>query len=225
MDSSTTTAGGLESAPEAPHQDPPNHSRALQVDFSWRKFNTVVTEKDDPDSKPVYIVGFNTLHSRIVFKSAADDSQFGTGNLHAISINTNGEIHGKNYQLKALKRFKTSYMHLSHAYSDSDTPVPMTWTSSANFTQWDFVCLDEQQNPVAKFSANIWGLKNLGNIEFLGPRAGNAAAREEILVVGMTLYYTMLVRTSSVLSLFGAAFSNPGPIKQHETKNGQEQIK
>lgn len=214
MASSTTTTNNLTSALDAPHQKTPNHSRALRVDFSWRKFNTVVTEKDDPESKPLYIVEFNTLHSRIIFKSAADDSLFGTGNIPAISINTDGEIHGKNYQLKALKRFKTSYMHLSHAYSDTGTPVPMTWTSSANFTQWDFVCLDEQQNPVAKFSVNVWALKKLGNIEFLGPRAGNTAAREEILVVGTTLYYTMLVRASSVLSLFGAVFSNPGPIKQ-----------
>lgn len=186
----------------------------MLVDFSWRKFKTVITEKDDPESKPLYIVGFNILHSRIIFKSAADDSQIGTGNIRAISINTDGKIHGQNYQLRALKRFKTSYMHLSHAYSDTGTPVPMTWTSSANFTQWDFVCLDEQQNPIAKFSANVWALKKLGSIEFLGSRAGDVAAREEILVVGMTLYYTMLVRTGSVLSLFGAVFSNPGPIEQ-----------
>ncbi|EDN04112.1 predicted protein [Histoplasma mississippiense (nom. inval.)] len=44
----------------------------------------------------------------------------------------------------------------------------MTWTSSCGLKTWDYICLDEQKMPVAKFSANIWGLKKVGYITFMG---------------------------------------------------------
>lgn len=105
-----------------------------------------------------------------------------------------------------MKRFKTEYSHLSNVYSETDEPATMTWTSKSDFKTWDFICLDPQQLPVAKFSANIWAVKKVGNIEFLGPKAGSEAAREEILVTGLTLFYCMMLRMNNVLSLFGAVF-------------------
>lgn len=77
----------------------------------------------------------------------------------------------------------------------------------------DFICLNEQKEAVAKFSCNIWGVKHIGNIEFVGELAHDQAAREEIAIVGMTLMYCMAVRTGSVASLFGALFARPGPIE------------
>ena len=68
--------------------------------------------------------------------------------------------------------------------------------------------------PVAKFSANIWALQKVGNIEFLGDKADSKEAREEIVVTGLTLFYCMCLRTNNILNLFGAIFSRPGPIKQ-----------
>ncbi|KAH6667626.1 hypothetical protein B0J14DRAFT_602702 [Halenospora varia] len=185
----------------------------LQVDFSWRKFKSLVTEKDDPN-KPLYIVDFKALKPELVFRNAADDSIFGTGTLHYVSIHADCEVRGKHTQIKALKRWKTSYEHLSHAYSDSDEPVPMTWTSSCDFKNWDFICLDQNQLPVAKFSANFWAIKKVGYIEFLGDRPLTDAMREEIVITGHTLFYTMTIRTSSLLSFFGAIFARPGHIEQ-----------
>jgi hypothetical protein len=61
----------------------------------------------------------------------------------------------------------------------------MTWTSSGGcFKTWDFVCMDEQQIPVAKFSANLWAIKKVGRIEFLGLKADSDAVRDEIVVTG-----------------------------------------
>lgn len=67
--------------------------------------------------------------------------------------------------------------------------------------------------PVAKFKANWWALKKLGSIEFLGDRAISEAARDEIVVTGLTIMYCMVLRTMSLPSLFGAVFARPGPIK------------
>ena len=203
----------MESLSEIPQPQDSSSSEApkLQVDFSWKKYKAFIAEHDKP-SEPVYIVNFQTLKKpHIIFKSAADDTTIGSGSLHAFSINADFEIQGRKGELKAFKRWKTEYTHLSQAYSDDGTPVTMTWASASSWSTWDFICLDEQQNPVARFSANIWAVKKVGNIEFLGPKATSLAVRDEIVVTGLTLFYCMILRTSSILSFFGAIFARPGP--------------
>ncbi|KAB8296759.1 hypothetical protein EYC80_002176 [Monilinia laxa] len=191
--------------------------QTLTVDFSWKKFKSLITTTGtDAPSKPLYIVSYKSFKPNLVFKSSLDDSTLGTGTLHPISIDSDCSVRGRPIKIKALKRFKTEYTHLSHTFSSSDTnidspPVQMTWTSSSGWKTWDFICLDQHQMPVAKFSANTMSLRNVGRIEFLDPRVmANEAFREEIVVVGMTLMYTMVLRTTSILSLFGAFIARPG---------------
>jgi hypothetical protein len=90
----------------------------------------------------------------------------------------------------------------------------MTWTSNCGFKTWDFICVDENQIPVARFSANQWGFTKIGKIEFDGPMAHSQAAQEEIFVVGITLFYTMVLRTTNIFNFFGAIFARPGH-KEH----------
>ncbi|KAL8924241.1 MAG: hypothetical protein Q9172_002781 [Xanthocarpia lactea] len=198
------------------HQDLLTSSSTLQLDWSWKKWQSRVSLVSEP-SHPIYIIHYNTWRSpHIIVKSASSDTTIGTGTLHAISINADYTIHGQKGKLKALKRWKTEYTHLSDAYATGSSPATMRWTSSCNFRTWDFVCLDEQQMPVAKVSANWWGLKNTANIEFLGPKATSEAARDEIVVTGLTLFYCMVLRINNLGSLFGAFFARPGPIKEGE---------
>ena len=56
-------------------------------------------------------------------------------------------------------------------------------------------------------------MKKLGTIEFMGPKAGDAAARDEIVVTALTLFYCMMLRTNNILSFFGAVFARPGPLE------------
>ncbi|KAL8952132.1 MAG: hypothetical protein Q9222_001944 [Ikaeria aurantiellina] len=191
----------------------------IQVDYSWRKWHTRVFSDDDP-SRTLFIVKYQMIKApHLIVKTPDCKEIIGTGTLHPISINAKYEVHGRKGQMKALKRWKTSYTHLSHAYaSDPDAGLAtMTWTSDSDFKTWDFICLDEEQMPVAKFSANLWSLKRIGKIEFLGPKAHSQAAQEEIVVTGLTLAYTMILRTTSLLSFFGAIVARPGPI-QNGTK-------
>lgn len=96
----------------------------------------------------------------------------------------------------------------------------MTWTTSSNFVNWDFVCLDENSEPVARFSSNVWAVKKLGFIEFMSDKANDPAAREEIVVIGLTIYYTMLLRMNNIFQLFGAAFAKPGyPKNENEDEH------
>ncbi|KAJ3548936.1 hypothetical protein NM208_g761 [Fusarium decemcellulare] len=193
-------------------------SPSLQVDFSWKKWKALVSEKNGAGqpATPKYQIEYNTFKSpSMVFHPIDDKSTvIGSGTLHPISIHADYEIHGRKGTLKALRRFVTSYTHLSYNYSDHEdgSPAAMTWTSSSNFKTWDFICLDEKENAVARFSANAWAVTKVGNIEFMGPKAHDPAAREEIMITGLTLFSQMLIRATSILSFFGAIFSRPGPL-------------
>ncbi|KAH7372139.1 hypothetical protein BKA64DRAFT_586944 [Cadophora sp. MPI-SDFR-AT-0126] len=199
----------------------------LQVIFSWRKFESLVSEKREGDQspKPLYIVDYHTLKikPKLIFKYATDNqSTFGSGVLHPISINCDCEIRGKPVKLQATSRIKTQYMHLSHNFSDTNEPVPMTWTSAASFKTWDFICLDPNQQPVAKFAANMWGVKKVGNIEFLGEKtATSEAAREEIVIMGMTLFSCMMLRMNNFFSLFGM-IPSPAKVEDHRPTEGKD---
>jgi hypothetical protein len=184
-----------------------NHT--LRVDFSPLKFTSSVASDEDP-STPLYSVKYRPTKPHMLFKSCADGSTIGTGVLHPVSIHADCEVDGKSIALRAEKRFQTSYSHTSYAYSDTERPVTMTWRTSCDLKTWDFICLDPEQNPVAKFSTNVWRLKHTGQIEFLGERAGDAGARDEIVVVAMTLFYCMCLRSSNFFNLVGAVFARTG---------------
>jgi hypothetical protein len=191
-------------------QAPSAESSTLQVDFRIMKWKAIVTTKDDPTATPVYTVDFKAFKPHLIFKSVADNADFATGTLHPVSINADCVVRGNAIQLKAMKRFKTEYEHLSYAYSDTSVPVPMTWQSNCGWKTWDFVCMDAQQNPVARFSANAWSFNKVGDIEFVGPKANDTAARDEILATGLTLFYCIVLRASSIVSFVGALFASPG---------------
>ncbi|KAL8858795.1 MAG: hypothetical protein Q9178_004712 [Gyalolechia marmorata] len=207
-----------------PHQT--IHNPTLQVHFTWHKWKAYISDVSNP-SIPLYIVDFKAYKKRcIIVKSADESTTIGTGTLHFVSINPDYEIHGRKGTIKALKRWKTSYTHLSHAFASSPDgpPATMTWTSSSDFKTWDFVCLDEHQMPVAKYTANLWGLNKIGKIEFLGPNATSEAVRDEIIVTGLTLTYCMILRTTSLLSFFGAVIAQPGPIKNNQSSEAQQAV-
>jgi hypothetical protein len=195
-------------------QAPSSENSILKVDFSWKKFKLLLSREDDPEAEGVYIVACNLFKPHIVFTSTVDDAVFGTSNLHLVSINSKCEVSGQPITLQATKRFQTRYSHLSPAFSATSTPVRMTWTTNVDFKTWEFICLDDQQTPVAKLSANIWAVKKVARFEFMGPMATNEVARRELVVMGITLFYLMLYRMNNVFSLFGAVFSRPGREKK-----------
>ena len=196
-----------------------SNNPTLKVNFTWKNWQGKVLDANNPGSDPLYSIHFpfkfaSKSAATMVFKQIPSEEVIGSGKLNVVSINPNYELHGHKAQLLAQKRWRTVYTHRSLNFSDTDTPVTMTWTSDAGFKTWDFVCVDEQQNAVARFSANAWGVTNIGKIEFDGPKKNDRAAQEEILVTGVTLFYCMMVRCNNIFNFFGAIFSRPGR-KEH----------
>ncbi|KAJ5748622.1 uncharacterized protein N7511_010318 [Penicillium nucicola] len=206
---------------DTPEQAMPQQTTSnptFQVDMTWKKFKAIISDINSPGKDPKYIVDFpwNLLpkSESMIVKRASDEEVVGTGKLSMVSINANYKFHGQKGTLLAQKRWQTVYTHRSLNFSDTDTPVTMTWTSDCGFKTWDFICVDENQNPVARFCANQWAVSKVGKIEFDGPKAHSQAAQEEIFVVGLTLFYTMVLRATNILNFFGAIFARPGH-KEH----------
>lgn len=198
-------------------------SRALALDFKWGKFHTLITEFDttNPDPKPLYDVSCGMLAPHLKIKSIQEDRLIGTGTVHAISISPDYSLHGSKGILRAKSRLRTIYTHMSYTFSETDKPAKMSWTSISGFTKWDFICCDENQIPVAKFTANVWALKKVAKIEVMGPKAFDTAALDEIVTIGMTLYYCMSLRVNNPLNLVGSAFMRTEKEAQIEAPRPQ----
>ena len=187
----------------------------LLLDFGWRKFRMLISDETKPNAEPLYIVDYKqALRKRIRFRHYSTGEIFGIGDLNYFSIDANYEVHGRKDQIIAQKRLETSYAHRSTAISTKDKPAKLTWYSDSNFTAWDFVCCDEQQLPIAKLKMFLWGLKRIGQIEFMGEHAHNQELQEEIVVTSLTLAYEMSLRIGNLVNLLGAACARPG----HEPK-------
>ncbi|KAJ5174988.1 uncharacterized protein N7482_000865 [Penicillium canariense] len=195
----------------------------LSVDFTWKKWKALITDANKPDAKPLYTVDFQQFKNpRIIYRRGESEEVIGTGTLHTFNIDADYELHGRRDTLVAQRRWHTVYSHRSLALSDNEKPVRLTWTSDSDFKTWDFICCDEQQMPVARFSANLWAMKKLGKIEFMGPMADSEALKDEIVVTGLTLLLCMTLRSSSILSFFGALFASPGHDKKDALKTQSE---
>lgn len=212
---STADSNNMASSDIPQYTQTPSKSAAFTVDFTWKKWKGIVSDVNNP-SDALYTIHYSpfSLTANMVFKKAPDEEVIGIGKLNAVSINADYELRGQKAHLLAQKRWRTVYTHRSLNFSDTESPVTMTWTSDCGFKTWDFVCVDDQQIPVAKFSANAWGVTKIGKIEFMGPKADDRAAQEEIMVTGITLFYCMMLRCNNIFNLFGAVFARPGH-KQH----------
>lgn len=201
----------------------------LKVDFGWRARSALLTPIVGPAEAPAAY----TMHTRffhmpnLVFKRGGlDGPVFATASNGLVGINSTytlgapGEDQPQR-EIRAAKRLATEYTHQSYNYSaDRTAPTTMTWKTTANLKHWDFVCCDEQMVPVARFHSNVWYVKEVGLLEFMGPKAADPAAREEIVVVALTIYHQMLVRMNNVLNLLGA-IPKPKPFKAGEAGSAE----
>jgi hypothetical protein len=183
----------------------------LKLDFTWRKFQALVSDKDDPENKPLYIADSGIFKSTIKFLKCPSKEPFATGRFHAVKIDADIDIRGKPIKLKAMSRLKTRYSHYSYACAKDSKPALVDWTSESDFKTWDFICSDSGGNPIAKYESHIWAIKKVGFIEFAGPRSLlTDELIEEMLVTGVTLVSTMTFRTVNTFNLCGALISTPG---------------
>ncbi|KAI4666936.1 uncharacterized protein J4E88_010357 [Alternaria novae-zelandiae] len=184
----------------------------LQVDFAWSKFRNVVASKGvDQQLTPLYVQHFRPAKPQLRFERASDQTIIAKGTIHSFSISGDCIIHGQEVILKPLKRWKTKYNYLSHALGG----IPITWTANSTMKVWDFVCINSAtQESIAKFSVNLWAMKQVGNFYFEETEEEvTEALRDEVVVTGLTLLYLMMTRMNNPIHLLGAAFAKPGKVE------------
>ena len=201
-----------ETMTEPQTQTPPmsNDLDAYKVDFSWMKFKGIITDsKTNAHIMDIDCKGMTK--PQLKFKTSQNEI-FGTASFNTVSIHVECEIRGRVKRIQAMKRWATEYTYLSDAFAHKiDSPVPMFWTSSSGFKHWDFILLDSNKEPVARFHSNIWCISKLGFLEFMGDYS--AETKEEICITACTVYYNTLVRMNNVFQFFGAFGAKTGPIQ------------
>lgn len=238
--STTTTTTAQEELPlESPAHLSSSITSSFTVDYSWRKNKVLISETcpSDPDlsttdsapssstttGKPLYTVDYCVDH--LTFREASTRQIIGSGENHLVSINAEYQVNNHTSTIRAASRVKTSYTHLSHAFassSPSKAPVPMHWTARSDLKYWDFTCVDAAtREPVARFHSNVWCVRRLGKLEFMGARAQGEEVKRELMVVALTIYNQMLIRIGSPLSLLGML---PKPRPFTAAGDGQEVV-
>ncbi|KAF2833376.1 hypothetical protein CC86DRAFT_400002 [Ophiobolus disseminans] len=223
----TATASAAQPAstihpPDSPLQriDTPT-GLTLKVDFAWSKFKNTVSEKSPTGAlTPLYIQHFRPLKPQLRFESLHNNQQIATSVIKNVAISADVILHNHPILLQPLKRWKTEYNYLSHTLSpDPNTPAPVTWITNVTLKTWDFICLDANQMPIAKFSANIWALTQVGNFHFDKSAAEvSTEARDEVVVMGLTLFYVMVTRMNNPLNLLGSVMAKPGKVGVEEVE-------
>jgi hypothetical protein len=216
----TTQHPALENHPQP--RSPAPDGLVLRVDFSWTKFRNIISEDNGQSRTPRYIQHFRPTKPQLRFVSADNGKQMGEGSFYQVSISAACMANDRVIELRPSKRWKTKYRFLSHAFappSAPDTLVPMIWTADSGLKTWDFVCLDENQLPIAQFSANWWALKAVGKFRF-EKSAENLTdyQRDEVVITGLTVLYTMTSRMNNPLALIGAAFAKPGKVEEGKVR-------
>ncbi|KAI9037253.1 uncharacterized protein KD926_000690 [Aspergillus affinis] len=213
----------------------PPPKTALQVDFSLKKWKVIISpistssSSPEPSDSALYRIDTqSTRRPQMLFRRAnAPESSppFGTGTLHTFSINPDYTLHNTSQPLTATKRFRTSYTYQSAIFSRVPGQTEtMTWTSTSGFKNWDFILLDGDMLPVARYSSRVWAVRKWGKIEFLGERTEDERAREEIVVTGLVLFFCMVVRASSIFAFFGACFYRPGVNVKRSLEGGKGDV-
>jgi hypothetical protein len=93
-------------------------------------------------------------------------------------------------------KLRSSYTYSSPAFQNQD----VTWTSKSDWKNLDYVLLDENLLPVARYTTegiSLLSWSKLGKIEFLDPGTLSSAMKDEIVVVGLTLAYNVLTALAS----------------------------
>jgi hypothetical protein len=200
------------------HYDTPT-GLTLQVDFAWSKFRNVVSEKNGSNLTPLYIQHFRPTKPQLRIEDATNNTKIASGTINNVSIAAECSIRGQTIAIKPLKKWKTQYNYLSTALSSTSSPVAVSWVTNSTMKTWDFLCLDSTtQLPIAKFSVNLWALKQVGNFYFEKSAAEvSRELREEVVVTGLTILYVMMTRMNNPLHLLGATFAKAGKVDNDAT--------
>lgn len=173
---------------------------------NWKSTTALVTSSDP--SNILYTVDFPTItKSRMRFTAAGSENPYAEAKFHCLSSKIDLTIHHQTTELKRKRLWGSTYEWSSPAFGG----CTMSWMSKSRFNALDFVCVNEQQLPVARYrkEGSCWSpksWKNLGSVEFLGPI--ERAAQDEILVTALAMVYVVMQSTNAAAASSASSASS-----------------
>ncbi|KAF2689127.1 hypothetical protein K458DRAFT_413427 [Lentithecium fluviatile CBS 122367] len=228
--------------PQSHAQDFHLNTRTLRVDFSWRKSTTLISEAEG--RPPLYLGKHNPWTMKTIFKTgpsaakaltsdsdtesinleAENDDVIGDSRIKVFHIDCETHIRGRTVKLSPVKRMVAKYTYPSLAYaSDPRKPAIMTWKANSLIRCFDHELRDENDELVARFNPKYLGVRNIASIELFGPKAWDARAAEEVVITGVTLYFCMIYRASSLVPFVGALVTRTGKEREAQEKAAREE--
>ncbi|KAF4556442.1 Hypothetical protein D9617_1g083200 [Elsinoe fawcettii] len=197
--------------------DPKFHAtRKFRFDFQWSNFKTRIHDEASLEGQPMYIADFKlwAWRPKVFLKSGDGNTVIGAGVLPNFTISPTLTIHGRDIKIEAARKLKTHYVYPSQTILSSGHPQTMTWITTNTAKWWHFNLLDENQQPIARYSVNFWALKEFAYLEIMGDYAHNEKAVEEILATAFTVYSCILYRSNNIFNLLGSAFHKKPKAKE-----------
>lgn len=175
-----------------------NEAAVQSYDVIYKDWKCTRAFVQDPESKEIlYNCDLPSLRRcRINLRSAIDDVEIATGNPYSLKKHISSSVRGQDLDLRYKNLLKCNYTYTSPAFGNSK----MTWTCHSGFKEMVYVLLDEQSLPVARWKTSgpkVGPFKDLGRLEILGTRVDSDAAKEEILITGLTLVFLEVIARSN----------------------------
>ena len=159
---------------------------------------------DSETSSVLYNLDLPTLRrSRMLFKSAAEDNDFGKTAFHALKSRIDVEVIGVSIEMNPRKSFSSDYTFVSPAWQNAT----MTWTMSSGLKTVSYVLTSKScLSPDIRARLRQCHRNHLASWSFWKPKRDNQARKDEIVVTGLTLAYLLVtIRSSSTAVVAGSA--------------------
>lgn len=159
--------------------------------------------------------------SKSTDQGPAEDRIISTGKIFKHNFDVSYTCHGHDDVVKVVLHmrqpsFRSIYKWRSNTVLDNGEPKTFTWKAVSGLKRWNWVCVDDKDNVVSKWAANLWHARNVGQISFFGPLAHNEAFREEVITTGLLANYNVCFQESGIYRFFGSMGSMIGQKKGNE---------
>lgn len=171
--------------PYPPH---PSHARislrSFEVQFAnWTSTHISVIEVGTLDTT-LYTADLNIQKPHLIFRRGSTESTVATANLSYFTPDIEVCVNGHSTTLRVEKSQEMQTFYESPALNQAC----LSWRNRNISSTFDFECLDENSDLLARFSAHsAWNKTRVGQLELFGARVADGAAMDEVVVTGLAL--------------------------------------
>lgn len=145
----------------------------------------------------LYDLETHLLKPQITISRPGQSEPFAKVNIPTLSKTVDITIDGRGLKLTNKKFWKGHYIFDSSHLSQPTA----TWKcSGSGWSSIDFVCLDEQEMPIARVRTKVAAVKKIATLEVNEAHRDNKGLVDEIVVTGLTVVYLWMLTYSGAVA-------------------------